>query len=152
MRSLKVKSSIPDGQSHETSRKRLQKAYHAGCIFKKNSLLRDLRFRWGNDGALCAEFFCTRKHQGYDDIAHGGVIAAIVDASMTQCLMGHGIAGYTGELNVRYRTPVKLNAATTLQTRLVGARFDKMYQLEAIVTQEKKTCVTATSKFFKISQ
>lgn len=151
MRSLTVKSSIPDGQSHETSRKRLQKAYHAGCIFKKNPLMRDLMFHWGNDGALCAEFTCTRKHQGYDNIAHGGVIAAIIDASMTQCLMGHGIAGYTGELKVRFRVPVKLNAATTLQTRLVGARFDKLYQLETTVTQEEKTCVSATSKFLKIS-
>jgi hypothetical protein len=152
MRPLIARGEAVFNRRHESNRLMMRAKYHSGCIFNKESLIRNLKFRWKENGILFGAFICTRKQQGYDDMAHGGVIAAIIDASMTQCLMGHGIAGYTGELNVRYRHPVRLNAATTLQTRLVDARFDKVYQLETIVTQAKKTCVTATSKFISITQ
>ena len=85
-------------------------------------------------------------------MAHGGILAAVIDASMTQCLMGHGIAGYTGELTIRYRSPVLLNTGTNLITKMVDDRFDKLYIMETAVLQDDKTCVTAKAKFFRLTE
>lgn len=84
-------------------------------------------------------------------MVHGGILAAIIDAAMTQCLMGHGIAGYTGELSIRFRGPVMLNSVTEMETILVNDRFDKLYEIETAILQENKTCVAAKAKFIKIT-
>jgi acyl-coenzyme A thioesterase PaaI-like protein len=39
-------------------------------------------------------------------MVHGGVLAAIIDSSMAQCLMGHEVVAYTAELSIKYRKPV----------------------------------------------
>jgi hypothetical protein len=131
--------------------KTLQKKHHGRCLFLKGTLIPNLDFHFVNDCLLLHHSFNT-LYEGYDGMVHGGILAAIIDASMTQCLMGHGITGYTGELTIRYRGPVKLNARTTMVTRLISGRFDKLYTMETAVSQEQKTCVTATSKFLKITQ
>ena len=133
------------------SMKFLRNKYHHHCLFNRNNLIPGLDFNFINDN-LILNYSFSSQYEGYDGMVHGGILAAIIDASMTQCLMGHGITGYTGELTIRYRGPVKLNARTTMVTRLISGRFDKLYTMETAVSQEQKTCVTATSKFLKITQ
>ncbi|MCU0608858.1 MAG: DUF5320 domain-containing protein [Chitinispirillaceae bacterium] len=58
---------------------------------------------------------------------------------------------YTGELSIRYKASVLLDAKTSVATRMTGARFDKLYTMETVVTQNSKLCVTAKAKFFKIN-
>ena len=72
------------------------------------SIVPGLRFRFADSGVLHGQFNCSDFQQA---MIHWvmGVIAAIIDASMAQCLMGHGIVGYTVDLTVKYRKPVIIN-------------------------------------------
>ena len=98
---------------------------------------------------MSGEFTCSEEHQGYDRMVHGGILAAIVDASMAQCLMGHGIAGYTTDLNLRYCKPVLINQPVTITTTLEDVNIGKLYTLKSIVVQYKQEAVKATGRFFK---
>jgi acyl-coenzyme A thioesterase PaaI-like protein len=131
---------------------KIRRKYHARCLFNRDMPIADLKMTFADNGDLHGSFQCDARYEGYDGMVHGGVLAAIIDASMTQCLMGHGIAGYTAELSVRYRKPVLLNRETGINTRMFNERFKKLCTLETAVTQGKQTCVTANARFLKISR
>jgi acyl-coenzyme A thioesterase PaaI-like protein len=145
-------SDSPRSAWYENNHERLKESFHSRCLFKQGGPVENLRFSFTDNGDLHGTFRCDGRHEGYDGKVHGGILAAIIDASMTQCLMGHGIAGYTGKLSIRYRGPVALNSVAEMETRLVNDRFDKYYEIETAVLQDNKTCVTAKAKFLKITQ
>jgi acyl-coenzyme A thioesterase PaaI-like protein len=134
---------------YERRFKELQVAYHSQCLFRKNPPVDNLRFSFSEDGVLTGSFHCSTEHQSYDGIVHGGIIAAIIDASMAQCCMGHGIVAYTCDLSIRYRNPVKIATVTGLETRLVDKALGVLFSLECLITQKNQVHVEAAGRFFK---
>lgn len=61
----------------------------------------------------CVEtcFGCDTAYEGFPGFLHGGIIATLLDAAMTNCLFAHGFVGLTGELKVRYYHPVRIGKA-----------------------------------------
>ena len=126
-----------------------QRSYHSHCLFLKDPPVEDLQFYFSGDGVLRGRFICSEKHQGYDSVVHGGIIAAIVDASMTQCCMGHGIVAYTADLSIRYRNPLKIDTSAALETRIVHDAIGALFSLTCIITQEDTVHVDASGRFFR---
>ncbi|MEW6117887.1 MAG: PaaI family thioesterase [Nitrospirota bacterium] len=56
-------------------------------------------------GKATAEFAPSPTHQGYRNLTHGGIIAAVLDEAMIQAALGAGIAPMTAEITVRFRKP-----------------------------------------------
>lgn len=81
-----------------------------------------LRFRVQPDGSVRADWLPNRKHGGYADILHGGVIAALLDAAMTNALFARGVAAVTARLSVCYHHPIRLGVPLTVHGRLTDAR------------------------------
>ena len=106
--------------SYDATLKALKETYHSQCVFQSNSPVDNLRFCFSEDGTLMGEFLCSTEHQGFDGIVHGGIISAIIDASMAQCCMGHGFIAYTTDLSIRYRRPVVINKPCTLKTEIIS--------------------------------
>ena len=51
-----------------------------------------LRIKLRLDGKICrAEFTPDERHQGYDNILHGGILFSILDDVMANCLFLKGI-------------------------------------------------------------
>jgi acyl-coenzyme A thioesterase PaaI-like protein len=64
---------------------------------------------WGEvdrDGAVHTVFKAHEGLQGYRGILHGGVITALLDAAMANCLFLKGVEALTGDLHVRFLKPV----------------------------------------------
>jgi uncharacterized protein (TIGR00369 family) len=55
---------------------------------------------------VVAEFTLEKKFQGYKDIIHGGIIAAILDEAMIKALLSKNIQAVTAELTVRFKAPL----------------------------------------------
>ncbi len=70
----------------------LQSRLHSQCILCGADHPQGLRLAFNTDanGRVKAEFPCDRMYQGYDGYLHGGVIAALLDSAMTNCLFAHG--------------------------------------------------------------
>lgn len=59
------------------------------------------------DGTTCwTELVLDRRFEGWEGIAHGGIISAILDEVMAWSLVEHDAWGLTARLNVAFRRPV----------------------------------------------
>ncbi len=133
----------------EATRRRLQRKHHAHCLFQNDPPVEGLRFSFRDDGSLQAKILFDTGHQGYDGMVHGGLLSAVIDASMAQCLMGHGVVAYTADLKLTYKKPVEIHSEAQLQTRVYESYANKLYRLESLVFQHEMVCVRAHARFFR---
>lgn len=100
------------------------------------------------DGSVTASFTGNCALEGYAGLLHGGVIAALLDGAMTNCLFAHGGVAMTGELNVRYREPVPLGEEMTVRA-MIKESFFPLHLLTAELKQGSAVKATATAKFME---
>jgi acyl-coenzyme A thioesterase PaaI-like protein len=81
---------------------------HPDCILcgGRSGLGFGLQFRADAPGKVYAVFSCNPLLQSYPRTLHGGVTAALLDASMTNCLFSLGVVAVTAEITVRYLNPI----------------------------------------------
>jgi uncharacterized protein (TIGR00369 family) len=85
----------------------------------ENPLGLQLRFYDSEPGEVVAEYTLSENYQGYPGVAHGGVVAAMLDEAAGRSLMGDMVTPrfmFTARLNVRYRKNVPVGQPL----RLVG--------------------------------
>ncbi|NBB95972.1 MAG: PaaI family thioesterase [Planctomycetes bacterium] len=107
-----------------------------------------LEFRVEPDGRIVADFAAGEAFEGYGGMLHGGVISAIADGAMTNCLFAHGIAAVTGELTVRFRHPVQADRSLCVSAMLVEAS-EPLYHVQAEIIQDGVVKATAKGKFMQ---
>jgi SAM-dependent methyltransferase/acyl-coenzyme A thioesterase PaaI-like protein len=84
-----------------------RQAAHPHCFLcgVENARGLGLDFHVRPDGAVQAAFGGGLVFEGYPSTIHGGLLAALLDAAMTNCLFSRGIVAVTARLNVRYVEP-----------------------------------------------
>jgi uncharacterized protein (TIGR00369 family) len=133
----------------DRTREELRKRFHSRCIFNGNPITAGMEFDFAADGSLNSVFMCGKQHQGYDGMVHGGVIAAIIDASMAQCLMGHGKVGYTTDLAIRYRKPLTIGRRARLKTSITEQKVGGLLVfLKTEIEQHHALAIRATGRFY----
>ncbi|MDH3997310.1 MAG: PaaI family thioesterase [Desulfuromonadales bacterium] len=79
------------------------------------------RFYTTTENEVIALFSPLQEHQGYPNIIHGGISAAILDETIGRAIMcfdGENSFGLTIELNVRYKKPVPLDVELKVVARI----------------------------------
>jgi acyl-coenzyme A thioesterase PaaI-like protein len=143
---------IIEAIDYSNSLKRHKNEHHSQCIFERNPPVETLELKFNDNGTLAGGFVCNEEHQGYDHMVHGGLIAAIVDASMTQCCIGHDVVAFTGDLNIRYKRPVYINKHAQIETSIKKSRANALHFLECNIQQDGELSVKATGKFYSLSK
>lgn len=105
-----------------------------------------LRFAVAADGSVTTEFACDARYQGYPDRLHGGIVALVLDAAMTNCLFARGVRGYTGKMQVRYRAPVALRERAVIRAWVTSERHP-LYWVRAELAQAGQVCAWAEAAF-----
>lgn len=129
---------------------RLRQETHSRCVVcsPANLLGLKIEFSLNADGSIQGQFFGNSMLQGYDGMLHGGVIAALLDGAMTNCLFAHGFVAVTAELKVRYHQAVTVDSPA-----IVCAWRDQsnlgMHQLYAELTQNNCIKARASAKFMQ---
>ena len=98
------------------------------------------------DGSVAATFLGNCALEGYSGLLHGGVIAAMLDGAMTNCLFAHGCPALTVELRVRYHASVMASEQVLVRAWLEEDAHG-LYQLRAELTQGTAVKASATGKF-----
>jgi acyl-coenzyme A thioesterase PaaI-like protein len=129
----------------------LPSSLHAQCVLCGAEHPRGFRlvFDTHADGHVEAKFPCDQLYQGYTGYLHGGVIAALLDSAMTNCLFAQGRVALTGELNVRFLKPVMVNRPAVVSARLVEA-LTPLFKLNGDVRQDGVIMARATAKFMEV--
>jgi uncharacterized protein (TIGR00369 family) len=131
---------------HELSRYQEHRCFVCG---KNNTIGLHLTF-WLEEGMVRSEFTPQPDHQGYDGIVHGGILAALLDDAMANCLWLRGIPVVTAKMALRYRQPVRVGLRLLVYSRLVQER-EKIAVAEGWLTTTTGTrVVEATGTFFKL--
>lgn len=126
----------------------LRRREHSRCVAcgSPTGAAARLRFVVCEDGGVEGWFPPSPLHQGYDGILHGGVIATLLDAAMTNCLFAHGCSGVTADLHVRFRHPVVANLPSLVRAR-VERSLPPLFVLKAELFQTGRCHTTAVGKF-----
>jgi uncharacterized protein (TIGR00369 family) len=95
-----------------------------------------------------ARFECAPVFQGYPQQLHGGIICALLDGAMTNCLFANGQAAVTAELTVRFLQPVRIGRSASVSARSVSGGT-RLVQLEAEMLQDGVAVARATAKFMR---
>lgn len=123
---------------------------HPLCLFcgSKNPIGFKLPFTALEDGSVRADITCGSFFQSYPRTLHGGVISALLDSAMTNCLFARGVVAVTGELNVRFVEAVDVDRAVEVRAA-VEREYGPLYQMRAELTQSRRVRARATAKFVK---
>jgi uncharacterized protein (TIGR00369 family) len=123
-------------------------AEHARCLLcgKDNPIGFTLDFRVIRPGMVLATFPCSRVFQSYPETLHGGVISALLDAAMTNCLFSLGEVAVTAELVVHYLRPTRLDLQAEVVAEVQKSRWP-IYQMTAELRQAGVALARAEAKF-----
>jgi uncharacterized protein (TIGR00369 family) len=127
-----------------------RRSAHGGCLFcgSQNPIGFKLDFHAREDGSVHAVFPCGDPLQSYPGTLHGGVVAALLDSAMTNCLFARGVVAVTADLAVRFLSPARPGhpvEVTAAVTRVRGA----LYYLRAELTQGGTLAARAQATFMR---
>ena len=74
------------------------------------------------DGEVRTTVSFAKRFQGYSDIVHGGLLSTVLDETMVTLLNRMGLLAVTGELKVRFLSPLRVGQAVEISARLVESR------------------------------
>jgi acyl-coenzyme A thioesterase PaaI-like protein len=125
-----------------------QASAHPFCFVCSGSNPMGLALRYAPqpDGSVSAAFLGHSALEGYPGLLHGGVIAALLDGAMTNCLFALGHRALTVELKVRYHAGVAAAEETLLRAWLENGSHG-LFQLRAELSQAGAIKASAAGKF-----
>ena len=126
---------------------------HTECLLcgTENPWSLGLTFTADNAGRVCTVLKADERLQGYAGMLHGGVSAALLDATMTHCLFHRGVRAVTADLRVRYVKAVPLNADIELRA-WVTIETPPLYRLKAELALGGDVLVWAQATFCEIKK
>ena len=136
-----------------TDREYLPHSARCFCCGDENSC--GIRARFFVEGDVVgAEIVLPRHMNGYRDVAHGGVVAALLDETMgwAATVFGKEHPMYvTGEITVKYLAPVPVGEEIEVRSRLVEDAGRLAYA-EGRLLHGGKECARAKGKFVPMTR
>jgi uncharacterized protein (TIGR00369 family) len=119
-----------------------------GCG-QKNPMGLKLRFTESDD-YLHAVWQPTETYQGYPNVLHGGIIAALLDEIGAWCVsVKLGTAGVTIEMNTKYLNPVYINKGVISLQASIEERTGKNAKLICqLFDGQSKLCAESVAEYF----
>jgi acyl-coenzyme A thioesterase PaaI-like protein len=85
-----------------------------------------LTFFPSDDGGVWCRWTPARESEGFDGIAHGGIIGAVLDEVMGWAVYHRHIWAVTAKMSVGYRRPVPIGTLTRAAARIAGQSGRKL--------------------------
>jgi uncharacterized protein (TIGR00369 family) len=123
---------------------------HSRCFFcgTLNPKSLNLSFHAAGDGVVKTRFRARPELQGYDDLLHGGVIAALLDATMTHCLFHQGVQAVTADLHVRFVQPVSCGVFLEIRAWVLSS-CPPLHRLRGEIVVDESVMAWAEAKFMQ---
>lgn len=104
-------------------------------------------FRSFGDGRVWGMFDCDPMWEGLEGRVHGGVLAALLDGAMSNCLLALGVVAVTADFQVRYLAPVLVGQGARVEARRLEQR-GPLHDMEALLYQGRTLKARAKARFY----
>jgi acyl-coenzyme A thioesterase PaaI-like protein len=122
-----------------------------GCFGCSKSNPDGLQLRFFREGdEVTAAYTVPEKFHGAPGIAHGGIVATILDefsCAAAVCLAGTRVV--TGELQIRYEKPCPVERSIHVRARILDSSHSRYLVIEAEITLDDVRLVRSSGKFFR---
>lgn len=109
-----------------------------------------LKFEPGPDGSV-AEYHVPDRFQSWAGMAHGGIVALMLDEAVGWAAWHAGHPGVTGRLQVSYRRPLKLGEHVRIVGRVENIRRTLVYVTAVVENADDRSRVAdATATLMEV--
>ncbi len=128
-------------------------AKYSGCFVCGADNECGLKARFYFDGDKAAtEYAAERRFEGYHDIFHGGITAALMDEVMIKALLAQEIFVMTVELSVKYIKAIYIGQKITFEGRLEKGRGKLYITSGKAINDRGEVVAEATGKYLKVGR
>jgi uncharacterized protein (TIGR00369 family) len=106
-----------------------------------------MAFELGPDGAVTSRVVVPDAFQGWRGVAHGGVVALMLDEAMAYAAGARGVIGVTGEMKMRFRRTVPTGAPLVVRGNVLWQRRNVL-GIEASLSDEAGTLLASGTGSF----
>lgn len=128
--------------------------HSSGCLLCGDENICGVRTRFFVEGNTIRAKLTLPSHvNGYKKIAHGGILAGLLDESMGWAATVFGkehLFYVTGELTIKYLAPIPVGEEIEIHSRLIEDAGRIAYS-EGELLHGKKVCVRGRGKFIPMS-
>ncbi len=123
------------------------------CGLKNKAGLR-IRFEDEGVGRVRVQTRICEQHQGYPGVAHGGIVAALMDEVMGRAMMAgdHSRLFYTAKMEIRYRKPVPLNTDILAKGWVTKDRGNSATAEGELYLPDGTLAISGTATLFAVPQ
>jgi uncharacterized protein (TIGR00369 family) len=102
------------------------------------------------DKFIIATWQPSEIYQGYANVLHGGIIAALLDEIGAWCVsVKIGTAGVTSEMKTRYLSPVYINKGSLTLKATIAGQTKKSATINCFLYDgQSKLCAEAEAEYF----
>jgi uncharacterized protein (TIGR00369 family) len=111
-----------------------------------------LKFFLAPDGAVVCPTIVSDGFEGHPGYLHGGVIATLLDESMSKAVRSKGLHAMTRHLEIDYRRPVPSGAALRLEGRVVRSDGRKHWAEAQIVDADGTALAQGKGLFVEVKR
>lgn len=107
----------------------------------------------GDGGRVWSPWTPAREHQGFEGIAHGGLITTVLDEVMGWVIYRRRMWAVTGTINVRFRRPVEIGSpcrAVAWVVKETGRKVDVAAELRR--ESDDLLLAESTATFIRVSE
>ncbi|MFN8590795.1 MAG: PaaI family thioesterase [Thermomicrobiales bacterium] len=101
---------------------------------------------------VVAQFTPEIVHQGFDGIVHGGIISTVLDEAMAWATAAAGLWTVTGEIQIRFRQPLRVGAETRVEAQVTDTRRRLVKTAaELLLLADNSVVASATATFVRVA-
>jgi uncharacterized protein (TIGR00369 family) len=104
-----------------------------------------MRFDELADKSVESRLTLEPQFQGWRGVAHGGIVALVLDEAMAYAAGAHGHLGVTAEMSMRFRKPVPTGEALLVRGKVLWQRRN-VFGIEASIHDAAGTTLLASGE------
>ena len=101
---------------------------------------------WQEGDEIVTEFTAEPHLQGFPGVVHGGILATLLDETLSRTAAGEGRWMMTGRLDVRYRSPAPVGRLLRVTARTLSSRARMVHAQGEIRLADDPTAIFAEAR------
>jgi uncharacterized protein (TIGR00369 family) len=120
-----------------------------GCG-QANAIGLHLEFFLGEDGRVVCLAAIADTYEGPPGYVHGGIIATLLDETMSKAVRSHGLVAMTRHMEVEYLRPVRSKAAIRMEGRVTRSEGRKHWTEAKILDDAGEVLAQGKGLFIEV--